>query len=70
VLLVIYVLLAICITLSSVYLVLDWLLQRPEEGRLKPRPRQRRILARACQRLWRRGVRKANDVILKRAPRR
>jgi len=70
VLLVIYVLLGICITLSSVYLVLDWLLQRPEEGRLKPWLRQRRSLARACQRLWRRGVRKANGVILKRAPRR
>ena len=68
-LLVIYVLLGICITLS-VYLVLDSLLEWREVGGLKPQLRQGHSLATACRRLWRRGVRKANGVIPKRAPRR
>src|SRR5215212_3716232 len=37
-----YVLLGICITLG-VYLVLDWLLERREESRLKPK-RQKRLV--------------------------
>jgi hypothetical protein len=57
VLLVIYVLLGICITLSSVYLVLDSLLEWRKESLWDPL-RKRRSLAKACRRLWRHVVRK------------
>ena len=52
VLLVIYVFLALCIALSSVFLVLDWLLEWREEGGLDLL-RKRCSLAETCRRLWR-----------------
>ena len=54
-LLVFYVFLALCITLSSVFLVLDWLLEWRAEGALDLL-RKRRSLAETCRRLWRRVI--------------
>ena len=54
--LVFYVLLGICITLS-VYLVLDWLLERRVDSRQKGRLRKRRRPAQSCRRSRHCGVR-------------
>jgi len=67
VLLVIYVFLALCIALSSVFLVLDWLREWREEGGLDLL-RKRRSLAETCRRLCRRVYSKAKGVRPKRAP--